>query len=171
MSSHIIYHVSTSRIPRGSIGNPEALCLVAVQSGSNNSYESGGRRSRSWSCYMLDTKGACMRKVIEWAMSCEGGGTFFGNYGASGSSTPERFIRTFRKQLNGTDLPALLDGGYPFKGGRIVPRFVVPGDDSLRFDAFDLNGLTAWWANPLVQKAMAEKVSAWQLCKVEGPSL
>lgn len=171
MSSHIIYHVSTSRIPRESIGNPEDLFLVAVQSGSNNSYEFGGRRSRSWSCYMLGTKGACMRKFIEWAMSCEGGGTYFGCYGESGYSTPERFIRTFRKQLNGTDLPVLLDGGYHFKGGRIVPRFVVPGDDSQRFDAFDLKSMTAWWANPLVQKALAENVSAWQLCKVDGPRL
>ena len=170
MSSEIIYHTSTSRIPRDSIGNPEDLFLVAVQGGSNNCFESGGRRSRSWSCYLFGTKATCMRKVIEWAMSCEGGGTYFGCYGASGYSTPERFIRTFRKQLNGTDLPVLLDGGYNFKGGRIVPRFVVPGDDSLRFDAFDLN-MTAWWANPLVQKGMAEKGSAGQLCKVEGPSL
>jgi len=172
MSSEIIYHVSTSVIPRGRIGNSTDLYLVAAQIGSNNSYDSiSGRRSRNWSGLLFGTKEACMRKVILWAMSCEGGGTFFGCYGESGRSTPERFIRTFRNQLNRNDHPVLLDGGYSFKGGRIVPRFQVPGDDSLRFDPFDLKGMTTWWSHPLVQKAIAEDCSVWKFCKVEGPIL
>ncbi|CDG38900.1 MULTISPECIES: hypothetical protein [Asaia] len=64
--------------------------------GANNMWDCSGARARSWDLIGADREWVVMRKVVEYAASCEGGGMRFAN---ARSTQAETYIRKNRSTL------------------------------------------------------------------------
>lgn len=178
MSYEIIYQYKCFVESQPEIHGGELKFVLAVEAGSNNCYDHGNHRSRSWQVMALGNHDEVLRQILRWASSCEGGMLKPGNK----DSTPEAFIKKVRKLL----AEAARHGQAGVDGGWWTPSARVDDDQggaaalarSLGADLME----DVWYGQKRVRasfqdnlsgfwdfvRAMHRRQYGWQLATVSG---
>lgn len=177
MSSTILFVETMVRIPAAHAGTIEDLFIHLCQAGSSNCFESGrngrdGRCARSWQVDAFGTAREVLTQCIKTAGYMEGGCIKVG--GASGSATPEAYIRRSKRFLSEAKKTNLLQGhtvrNEPIRVGAFIDTPDSAGKDSREyFELRDPGKCRAFCEGYQARKS--ENKRAWHFFTVYGPEL
>ena len=111
MSTTCIYKAMAVRVPAAMAQQPVDQFLLIELVGSNNCYESSGRRARSWQITASGPEEVIIADAIYCAGGFVGGMVVYGNFGASGCIGPDEYIAKVRRLLKRAETVDRLDDG------------------------------------------------------------
>lgn len=108
MSYEIIYQYNVHRVGGAELRDGLPRYILSIEAGSNNCYEAGNKRSRSWQVMAVGTHDEVLRQTVRLASSCEGGMLKPGGK----DCTPEALIGRVRRLLKAADADGKRDGWW-----------------------------------------------------------